>query len=114
LQGTVLTGKKAGLFAVDGTGASLGTPVYTLEADSRTTNGVVNDRDNGKFTIAGADLLVGATPLQPGFYYIAAKVTMVNENGVPLANITPIMKAFIIKVETSSGNGNGGDTIWGD
>jgi hypothetical protein len=106
LTGTVSDGTKAGVFSVCGTPSVVGTPVYTLVADTGTTNGIRNDRDNGKFKISGADLLVGASPLSPGTYYIVAKVVTMVDGGSSPAEVT---RAFTIEVRDKASANTG----WG-
>jgi hypothetical protein len=110
-QDTVPVGEKIGTFAASGSATSRGTPVYTLEAgDFGMTDGVLNDRDNDKFSIDGADLLVGAAELSSWPYYIVATVTIVDANGTPLTDITPVTRAFKIGPSEASNPGSN----WGD
>jgi hypothetical protein len=112
LKGPVLVGTTVGTFGVSGTAASRGTPEYTLELGAgdfgTTDDGISKNRDNGKFTITGADeLRVGATALPSGFYYIVAKVTIKGANGTPLTEAT---RAFRIEVLVAPTSGS----EWGD
>jgi hypothetical protein len=113
--GSVGAGTPWGYFEVVGSGASVGIPVYELEAgDYGTVEGVAKNRDNDKFKIVGNILSVGDNDaLLPGLYYIHVKVTMtptVDGNGNPVTpSAIPIRKWFKLEVLQRATSGIG----WG-